>query len=36
MALANIMTITIAITLILSAGLIWLGPETRSGNFNEP
>jgi MFS transporter, SHS family, lactate transporter len=35
-ALANIMTITIAITLILSAGLIWLGPETRGRNFNEP
>jgi MFS transporter, SHS family, lactate transporter len=36
LALANIMTITIAITLILSAGLIWLGPETRGRNFNEP
>jgi len=36
MALANIMTITIAITLILSAGLIWLGPETCGRNFNEP
>jgi MFS transporter, SHS family, lactate transporter len=36
MALANIMTITIAITLILSAGLIRLGPETRGRNFNEP
>jgi len=35
MALANIMTITIAITLILSAGLIWLGPETCGRNFNE-
>jgi hypothetical protein len=34
-ALANIITITIAITLILSAGLIWLGPETRGRNFNE-
>ena len=36
MTVANIMTITIAITLILSAVLIWLGPETRGRNFNEP
>jgi hypothetical protein len=35
MALADIMTVAIAITLILSAGLIWLGPETRGRNFNE-
>jgi hypothetical protein len=26
---------SISITLILSAGLIWLGPETRGRNFNE-
>lgn len=36
MALADIMTIAIAVTLILSAGLIWLGPETRGRNFSEP
>ena len=35
MALADIMAIAIAITLTLSAGLIWLGPETRGRNFNE-
>jgi MFS transporter, SHS family, lactate transporter len=35
MPLADIMTIAIAITLILSAALIWLGPETRGRNFNE-
>jgi len=35
MALPDIMSIAIAITLILSAGLIWLGPETRGRNFNE-
>ena len=34
-ALANTMAIAIAITLISSAGLIWLGPETRGRNFNE-
>jgi MFS transporter, SHS family, lactate transporter len=33
--LTNAMTIAIAVTLILSAGLIWLGPETRGRNFNE-
>jgi hypothetical protein len=35
MALADIVTVAIAITLILSAGLIWLGPETRGRDFNE-
>jgi MFS transporter, SHS family, lactate transporter len=34
-ALADVMSIAIAVTLILSAGLIWLGPETRGRNFNE-
>jgi SHS family lactate transporter-like MFS transporter len=34
-ALTNIMTIAIAVSLILSAGLMWLGPETRGRNFNE-
>ncbi|MBV8451061.1 MAG: MFS transporter [Deltaproteobacteria bacterium] len=33
-ALIDVMTIAIAITLILCAGLIWLGPETRGRNFN--
>jgi SHS family lactate transporter-like MFS transporter len=33
--LTHVMTIAIAITLILCAGLIWLGPETRGRNFNE-
>jgi MFS transporter, SHS family, lactate transporter len=33
--LTKAMTIAIAVTLILSAGLIWLGPETRGRNFNE-
>jgi MFS transporter, SHS family, lactate transporter len=32
-ALTHAMTIAIAITLIFSAGLIWLGPETRGRNF---
>jgi hypothetical protein len=31
----NAMTIGIAASLILSAGLIWLGPETRGRNFSE-
>jgi hypothetical protein len=35
MALADIMAIAIAITLILSAVLMWLGPETRGRNFHE-
>jgi MFS transporter, SHS family, lactate transporter len=34
MALTEVMTIAIAITLIPCAGLIWLGPETRGLNFN--
>ena len=34
MALPNVMTIAIAITLIFAAGFIWLGPETRGRNFN--
>jgi MFS transporter, SHS family, lactate transporter len=34
MALTEVMTIAIAITLIPCAGLIWLGPETRGRNFN--
>jgi MFS family permease len=33
-ALPNAMTVAIAITLILSGGLIWLGPETRGRDFN--
>jgi MFS transporter, SHS family, lactate transporter len=33
--LSDAMTVAIAITLIFSAGLIWLGPETRGRNFNE-
>jgi SHS family lactate transporter-like MFS transporter len=35
MVLANTMAIAIAISLMLSAGLIWLGPETRGRDFNE-
>ena len=35
MALAKVMTIGIAVCLLLSAGLMWLGPETRGRNFNE-
>jgi MFS transporter, SHS family, lactate transporter len=35
MALTDIMTIAIAVSLILTAGLMWLGPETRGRNFNE-
>jgi len=34
-ALRDAMTIAIAITLILSGGLIWLGPETQGRDFNE-
>jgi SHS family lactate transporter-like MFS transporter len=34
-ALTDVMTIAIAITLIFSGGLMWLGPETRGHNFNE-
>jgi SHS family lactate transporter-like MFS transporter len=34
-ALPKVMTIAIAASLILSVGLIWLGPETRGRNFNE-
>jgi MFS transporter, SHS family, lactate transporter len=34
-ALTEVMTIAIAIALILCAGLIWLGPETRGRNFNQ-
>jgi hypothetical protein len=33
--LTEVMTIAIAATLILSAGLMWLGPETRGRNFSE-
>ena len=33
-ALTDAMTVAIAITLMFSAGLIWLGPETRGRNFN--
>ena len=35
MALAKVMTIGIAVCLLLSAGLMWLGPETRGRNFSE-
>ena len=35
MALAKVMTIGIAVCLLLAAGLMWLGPETRGRNFNE-
>jgi MFS transporter, SHS family, lactate transporter len=35
MALVDVMTIGIAGCLVLSAGLIWLGPETRGRNFSE-
>jgi hypothetical protein len=35
MVLADVMTIAIAVTLILAAGLMWLGSETRGRNFNE-
>ena len=35
MALANIMTIGIAVCLLLAAGLMWLGPETRGRNFSD-
>ena len=35
MPLADIMTIAIAVTLVLSAGLMWLGPEPRGRNLNE-
>jgi MFS transporter, SHS family, lactate transporter len=34
-ALIDAMTVAIAITLMFSAGLIWLGPETRGRNFSE-
>ena len=34
-ALPNAMTFPIAASLILCVVLIWLGPETRSCNFNE-
>jgi hypothetical protein len=33
--LPNAMTIGIAASLMLSAGLTWLGPETRGRNFSE-
>jgi len=33
--LADIMITAFAVCLILSAGLMWLGPETRGRNFNE-
>ena len=35
MALVHVMTIGIAVCLILAAGLIWLGPETRGRNFSD-
>ena len=35
MALVNVMTISIIACLILAAGLMWLGPETRGRNFSE-
>jgi MFS transporter, SHS family, lactate transporter len=33
--LADVMTIAIAVTLIIAAGLMWLGPEPRGRNFSE-
>jgi len=35
-ALRNVMMVAIAASLILSVVLIWLGPETRGRNFNDP
>ena len=35
MVLTEIMTIALSVCLILSAGLIWLGPETRGRSFSE-
>jgi SHS family lactate transporter-like MFS transporter len=35
MALVDVMTIGIAVCLILAAGLMWLGPETRGRNFSD-
>jgi SHS family lactate transporter-like MFS transporter len=35
MPLAEVMRIAIAVTLVLSAGLMWLGPEPRGRNFSE-
>jgi hypothetical protein len=34
-ALADVMTIAIAVTLVVAAGLMWLGPETRGRNSSE-
>ena len=33
--LADVMTIAIAVTLIIAAGMMWLGPEPRGRNFSE-